>query len=206
MPWSPAPSSLLPDASTPCAMSVDWPWIRHLTAADLPMKIVLLVADLADRVARHLDQLLAGDRGRAADFAGEHHPIGGDQRLDAAARLRLGSEKGVDDRVGDAVANLVGMAFRHRFAGEHKIALGQGSLPFPKASKKRSGKPTAALMQSCAHLVERQGPSFVKRVSPELVERLALSLRKPARRRRRGPWRARTGGAAKRDRRSGNRR
>ena len=111
----------------------------------LPMKIVLLVADLADRLARHVDQQLRGDRGRAAGFAGEDDAVGRGQRFDAAARLRLGGEEGVDDRVGDAVANLVGVPFRHRLAGKNKIVLGQetispqsANLPEPNAGRRRA--------------------------------------------------------------------
>ena len=91
----------------------------------LPVKVFLLVADVANCLARHFDQLFVGDRGGAADFTGKDDTIGRDQGLDAAAGLRLNGEIGVDDRVGDAVANLVGMAFRHRLAGKHEIAFGQ---------------------------------------------------------------------------------
>ena len=41
----------------------------------------------------HLDQSFAGDRSRTAHFAGEHHAVGCDQRLDAATRLRFGGKK-----------------------------------------------------------------------------------------------------------------
>ena len=99
-----------------------------------PMKVLLLVADLADRVARHLDQLFAGDCGGTADFSGEHHAIGRDQRLDTAASFRLGRQKSVDDRVGNAVANFVGMPLRHRFARKYVIAVGQRTV-FPKSVK-----------------------------------------------------------------------
>ena len=93
MPWSPAPSSLLPAASTPCAISADCPWMWHLIAGPLPVKIFLLVADIADRLARHLDQVLAGDRGGPANFAREDDAIGRDQRLDATARFGFGGKE-----------------------------------------------------------------------------------------------------------------
>ncbi len=48
--------------------------------------------------------------------------------LDAAARLRLGGDEGVDDRVGNPVANLIGVSFRHRLAGKNKIVLGQETI------------------------------------------------------------------------------
>ncbi len=90
----------------------------------VPVEAFLLVADLADRLARHLDQTVPADRARAAHLAGENHPVGRRQRLDRDARLRIGGQKGVDDGVGDPVANLVGMPLAHRFAGEYVIALG----------------------------------------------------------------------------------
>ena len=79
-------------------------------------------------MTRDLDHQLAGDRGRAAHLAGEHDAVGRRQGLDAAPRLRFGGKKGVDNRVRDAVANLVGMPFRHRLAGENKIVLRQRTV------------------------------------------------------------------------------
>ncbi len=98
------------------------------------MKVFLLVADLAYRVACHLDQVFIRDRGRTADFPGEHDAIGRDQGLDAATSLRLCRQKGVDDRVGNAVANFVRMPLRHRFARKHVIPVGQRTA-FPKSVK-----------------------------------------------------------------------
>src|SRR5216684_7376045 len=95
----------------------------------LPMKPFLLVADVADGMARHVDQYLAGDRGRTAHLAGEDDTVGRRQRLDTAARLRLGGEEGVDNRIRNAVANLVGVPLRHRLAGKNKIVLRQDTLP-----------------------------------------------------------------------------
>src|ERR1700739_2598995 len=111
------------------------------------MKVLLLVADLAYRVACHLDQRFIRDRGRTADFTGEHHAVRCDQRLDAAAGLWLSGQESVDDRVGNAVANFVGMPLPHRFAREHVIPVGQRTA-FPESVKKTEGS-TSALMQSC---------------------------------------------------------
>ena len=94
----------------------------------LPVKILLLVANLADRLAGNLDQLLAGDRFWAAGLAGENDTVGRDQRLDAAACLRVSGQVGIDDRVGNPVADLVGVAFRHRLAGKYKIVLRQQTI------------------------------------------------------------------------------
>ncbi len=112
----------------------------------LPMKILLLVADVADRLARHFDQLLAGDFGGPANLAGENHAIGRDQRLDTAARFGFGGEIGVDDRVGNTIADLVGMTFRHGLAGKNKITFGQGFTP-PEITRLTTR--SSRLMQPC---------------------------------------------------------
>ena len=75
-----------------------------------------------------LDQQLRGDGIGAAHLAGQHHAVGRDQGLAGDARLRIGGEEGVDHGIGNAVADLVRMAFRHRFAGEDIIALGHGPV------------------------------------------------------------------------------
>jgi hypothetical protein len=87
----------------------------------LPVEAFLLVADILDGVAGELDHLVLGDGFRAAHLAGDDHSVGGGQGLAGHTRFRLGSEIGVDDGIGDTVANLVRMAFGHRLAGE-KIA------------------------------------------------------------------------------------
>ena len=81
--------------------------------------------EVAREKVKQFVRMRSSDRIGVVAFSGEHHAIGRDQRLDAATRLRFGGKKGINDRIGDAIANLVGMTFRHRFAGEHKIAAGQ---------------------------------------------------------------------------------
>ena len=56
-----------------------------------------------------------------AHLAGDDDAVGGGQGLAGHARLGLCRQIGIDDRVGDPVADLVGMAFGNGFAGE-KIA------------------------------------------------------------------------------------
>src|SRR5690242_21718609 len=94
------------------------------------MEVVLLIPDVSDRAARHLDQLFAGDGRRASNLAGENDLICRDQRLDAAASFGFGSQKRINDRVGNAVANLVRMPLRDGFAGEYVIAVSQ-EFAFP---------------------------------------------------------------------------
>ena len=122
MPWSPAPSSLLPAASTPWAMSDG---LGVQVAGDLrlvPAEPVLVVADVVDRHAGQMGQQVGRDRGRAAGLAGEHHAVGGDQRLAGDARVRVGREIGVQHRVAEPVGDLVGMAFGDGLGGEQEFA------------------------------------------------------------------------------------
>ena len=102
----------------------------------LPVKAVLLVADIADRTTRGrpettgIDDFVAvlvglHQAGRQANLAGDDDAIRGRQGLagDAnrprvnASLLGLSIDQ-IDDLIGDPVADLVGMALRHAFAGE----------------------------------------------------------------------------------------
>ena len=114
-------------ASTPCAMSADCGCSRTSISALLPVEALLLVADVADRHARDVRDPVLGDGLGAARLAGDHDAVGGGQRL-AGDADRPGIDAGlrplaieqVDDLVGDAVADLVGMALGDRLAGEEK--------------------------------------------------------------------------------------
>jgi hypothetical protein len=86
-----------------------------------PVEALLLVADVLDAVADDvLDPLQ--DVAGAAHLAADDHPVGGGEGLAGDARLGVLVEEGVEHRVGDPVAHLVGMAFRHRLGGEEVIA------------------------------------------------------------------------------------
>ena len=98
---------------------------QHVDLGILPVEPVLLVADGLDGEPGAVDEVVAGDLGRAAGLAGDHHAVGGGQRLGGDAQLaripamfRAVLEEGVDHLVGDAVAHLVRVAFGNGFAGE----------------------------------------------------------------------------------------
>ena len=61
---------------------------------------------------------LAGDRRGTADLAGDDDAVGGRQGFAGNARLGLSRQIGVDDGVGDAVANLVRVTLGNRLTGE----------------------------------------------------------------------------------------
>ncbi len=117
---------------------------KHVDLHGLPVEAVLFVTDFTDRLAgrrtetRRIDERMPGsimgdgavlillqESIRHAHFAGDDHAIGGRKRftgntdrprIDAGAARFLVDH--VHDFIGDAVANLVRMAFGHRFAGE----------------------------------------------------------------------------------------
>ena len=90
---------------------------QHLDLGVAPMEAFLLVADRLDRRARRLLDRLGAEIG-SAHFAGDDDAVGGRQRLAGDADA-IGIETGarafaeieIDDFVGDAVADFVGMAF-----------------------------------------------------------------------------------------------
>ena len=115
-----APSSLLCRAATLNALR-DVGRLRmqqNLHIRLLPVKTVLLVADVLDRGAHHAFDLLVGDRFRTAGFAGDHDLVGGSKRLAGGADrpgvdagLRAFTEKQIDDLIGNPVADLVRMSW-----------------------------------------------------------------------------------------------
>ena len=144
---------------------------EHVDACLLPMEAVLLVADGADRLARRRLELRRVDDGellgvlqdvavlvlleqrlRHPYLAGDHHAVGGGQRLAGAAHvpgvharlLRLPVDQ-IDDLVGDAVADLVGMAFGNGFAGEEVVRARHG-CPLKKGAKRRDAVSRARLL------------------------------------------------------------
>src|SRR5690606_14418613 len=97
----------------------------HVDLGGLPVEALLLVADLLDGGAGHLFDLLlvhrAGFRhqaARAADFAGDHHAVGGGQRLAGHTGIGVFLQEEVQHSVGNLVADLVRMTFGNRLTGE----------------------------------------------------------------------------------------
>src|SRR6188472_3131258 len=98
---------------------------QNLDIGGLPVKAVLLVADVLDRGAHDAFNLVLSDRFRPAGFAGDHHLVGGGEGLASGADrpwVDAGfwafAEKKIDDLIGDPVAHLVGMSLRNRLARE----------------------------------------------------------------------------------------
>jgi hypothetical protein len=100
-----------------------------LELGEVPVKSLLLVANLTHRAPRRrLDQLGRHALG-PAHLARHDDAVGRDQSLDGDPRKRIGGKIEIDHRIGDAVAHLVGMTFRHRFTGEEVICPRHLSTP-----------------------------------------------------------------------------
>ena len=89
-------------------LAVDMVFHRHV----LPVEAVLLIADAPDHVAGDLVHLVEGDLGAigGAHLAGQHHAIGRGQGLHGDLGARVARKEKVDNRVGDLVGHLVGVA------------------------------------------------------------------------------------------------
>ena len=116
-----------------------------------PVKPVLLVAHPPDGLPHRVD-----DPGRnpvrPAHLAGEHDPVGGGQRLAGNPAVGVGREVQIDHGIGNEVADLVRVTFRHRFTGKYVTALGHRTPPLPHPA----GDPRLSLLNL---------PSTVKRIS-----------------------------------------
>ena len=110
-------------------------------ASDMIRKAVLVVADVADHIARDLRNYLAighrvvaipgEERRLSATFSGDDDLVGGAERFTPEPgihqtvvgdpKLDVVFEESIEDGVRNLVADLVGMAFRYGFAGEEII-------------------------------------------------------------------------------------
>ena len=107
----------------------------HLDGAAVGVDVVrgIAVTDLAQRLADDGFRLVAhlGEvRGiGGAEFPGDDHPLVGDEGLAGDAGARVAGQEGVENRIGDAVADLVGMAGGDRLGREQTTACGHGRTP-----------------------------------------------------------------------------
>ena len=134
-------------------------------------KPCLLVADLAHGAPRRLLDQLRRHAFRPAHLARHDDAVGGDERLDRDPRQRIGGQIEIDHGIGDAVAHLVGMAFRHRLAGEEIICPRQFALlserqgrtaceraRFLQPLSRRSSRHATARLKKCCSSRSRPAP------------------------------------------------
>ena len=98
----------------------------------LPMESVLFVPNFLDRGAGHVLDDGVGEVVGTAHLAGEDDKVGGTQGFDGDPCLGFRRQVGIDDSIGDAVADLVGMSFGNGFTSEKIMGLGHGH-PLPVA-------------------------------------------------------------------------
>jgi hypothetical protein len=84
--------------------------------------VAVVVADPPDRLADDLGDV---EVDLARDLAGDHRHAGVDQRLAGDPALGVPRHDGVEDRVGDLVADLVGVALGDGLGREQVLALGE---------------------------------------------------------------------------------
>ena len=100
--------------------------VRHLDSR--VVELVLLIADIADAGARDLvdaAHILGKFRLiRQADLAADDDAVGGGEGFASDARLGLFGQKRIQNSVGNAVADLIGVALRNGFGGEQVIISG----------------------------------------------------------------------------------
>ena len=128
---------------------------QYVDLAGLVVKAVLLVADVTDRAARHRAEaarldgaVLLEERIGRAKLAGDDHSVGGAKHLARntdlpwvhAGLLGLAVDE-VDDLVGDAVRDLVWMAFGNGL-GREKVVLAHGRKPRLAVAGPHTGGPT----------------------------------------------------------------
>ena len=92
----------------------------HRAGVAVEAEIAVVVADLVDRPADDLGDV---DVGRRRDLAGDDDQPRVDQRLAGDPAARILREDGVENAVGDLVADLVRVTLRHRLGGEQELAL-----------------------------------------------------------------------------------
>ena len=95
----------------------------------LPMEAVLLIANVANRMTRHIFHGGGIETFRATNFTSENDSIGRRQGLARNPRVRIGCQICVDHRVRYAIGHLVRMTFRYGFTREEIITCGQFISP-----------------------------------------------------------------------------
>ena len=144
----------------------------------LPVKPLLLVADVADRFARPVFDLVLSDGAGASHLPGDHDEVRRAQRLASDARSGVGAEVQVDDGVGDPVADLVRMPFRDRLAGEQMAC--HGGVP-GDVSKRRTFRlaGSAGETDRLARWSRNQGPGWMSSIFCPRFDRQGMIASSP---------------------------
>ncbi len=108
-------------------MSGDWRLDGGHDGAGFAVEAVLaaVVADIVDYAAR--DRVVVEDAAEFPldrDFTGDDDEAGGDQGFAADASHGVVLEHGVENRIGNRVRNLIGVALGYRLRGEQELIIG----------------------------------------------------------------------------------
>ena len=91
---------------------------EHGAALVIDAVVGVVVADVLDGVARHLNVVHGGIGG---DFACQHHETGVAEGFGRDPAVGILRETGIEDGVGNLVSHLVGVTFGDRFGREEKV-------------------------------------------------------------------------------------
>ena len=94
---------------------------QHFDFGGLPVEALLRVTDLVDGITRRIFDGLRRDAIRPPHFARKRYVIGRRQGFHRDARIGVGGEKQIDNRIRNAVADFIRMTFGNGFAGEQII-------------------------------------------------------------------------------------
>jgi hypothetical protein len=108
------------------------------------VKALLLVADLAHGAPRRVLDQRRCHGFRSAHLARHDDAVGRHQGFDRYARMRIGGHIEIDHGIGDAVAHLVGVTFRHRLAAEEIVSTVRHLTLYESDGEGRDGCPAPA--------------------------------------------------------------
>ncbi|CDB87766.1 putative uncharacterized protein PY07799 [Firmicutes bacterium CAG:170] len=106
-------------------------------AAAVEAAFGVVIADAGDGIARNARDVHIAARG---DFAHDQNEAGRGRAFTGDARLRVLRQNGVQNAVGDLVADLVGMSFGHGFRGENSLVFVHNTLLPERSALPFAGK------------------------------------------------------------------
>ena len=81
----------------------------------------LIVPNLLDLLPRDVADQIRRDGGRTAGFTDDDDSVGGRHRFRRDTGIGIGAQIRIDDGIRNLVADFIGVAFRHGFAGKQEI-------------------------------------------------------------------------------------
>jgi hypothetical protein len=85
------------------------------------------IPDVTDHIT---DEVVEVQNGTGTDFSSDKHHAGRRESLAGNPAVVVGCHAGIEDRIGNLIAQLVGMAFADRFGSEEEWCVGHVRAPF----------------------------------------------------------------------------